>query len=148
MNLPHTLLIVCDTNLSLSPVLERMLQQRAPQELTILSRGSHCGASRSVPPICLSPALEIGIDLSSHHSVQLTQGCLSSVTHIYTMNENNFWFSKSLLQEESNIPIDLVTKTLDNLGLREIADPLMGEQSFEEAYTLLAKCADAILAKI
>lgn len=146
-----SLLFVCDTNISLSPLADACLQRVAAEaglagQINSSSAGAFAGSTpRSLDrrikeiaearELALPPGPSRGLDLALLQAQDL----------IVVMNENNFWHIKHLWPDITADTMRMLMEFSGQLGLREMPDPLQGEISWQEAYELLDKTTGQLL---
>ncbi len=153
-NLVKNILFVDHTDTSLAPLVASMaavelrgLSTKTPFEFS--SAGSHAGLNtRPVERRVAKMAAARNIDLSDHRSTQLVREICDRADVIITMKEENFWFVKDISPEISSHSLRMLMEYSDQLGLREMPDPLFGEIKFEKAFEILERLSKKIVEKM
>ncbi|MCB0330737.1 MAG: hypothetical protein KDD70_13780 [Bdellovibrionales bacterium] len=150
MNTPKILklLFVCDTNTTLSPLMKEIFwrelgQRKIQHRFELDSAGTHIGQfERGIERRMGLLAEQHGFDLSHHAVRAVSPADLNEKNFIFTMSESTFWDISDLAEgEEFSAQLELLLQHSGQLGIREVADPLFGEISFEDAYNLLEKAS-------
>lgn len=152
-----TVLFVSDTDTSLSPLavnlLERILETEGlANEWNVEGSGTHVGGGgRIVHTGAQDFGLTHDLALQDYRSKQTTPEMLQRSRLVLAMTEDNFWYVERILQEHNlseERELFLVTHFAEQLGLRGIGDPLLGEETYEEAFRLLTISLERLLPKL
>jgi len=149
-----SVLFICDTNITLSPLAAAILRRASldagiADKLKIQSAGAHPGlSSRPVDRRIIKLCKEKEIPLAETTSREVTSDDVNNFDLLIVMNENNFWHIKSISPQVSSTKLKLFMEYSKQLAIREVPDPLMGDASFEEVYKILLSVCDALLERI
>ncbi|HQH26251.1 MAG TPA: hypothetical protein PLP17_02555 [Oligoflexia bacterium] len=148
-------LFVCDTDTSLAPLAAAMfnrliLTADLARRLQAESAGAFPGQTpRPVDHRVLALAKEHELDLAACRSRDVESLALNSFNLILGMNVDIFWRLKQLCVDLHPAPqIQVFTEYSGQLGLREAADPLLGEIGFNEAYEVLERTLEKMLREL
>ncbi|MCB0319663.1 MAG: hypothetical protein KDD60_01985 [Bdellovibrionales bacterium] len=139
----NRILFICSTNTSLSPLAVAIAQNMLATEASLLtfhSAGTHAGkTARTATHTAIEYARLLGIDLASHRSRQISQEMINESQLVLCMSEEQFWFVKDEFNISKNVQLRMITEFSAQLGVREIADPLLGECTYDYAVEWLTK---------
>lgn len=149
-----TLILVCTNNLIRSPYAAAILRAATANMTTgqdgtveVLSRGAFAGAHpRSIPAAGLKAAELRGVDLTSHRTASCTLDELRQARFVIPMDEDSYWFVAEEIGDAEKSKIRRFVSFIDDLALREIADPFLQQIPFDEMLALVERGSQAIAA--
>lgn len=104
---------------------------------------------RNIERRCREAAERRGLELDSQHqSRKVTAEELPQYDLIVVMNEANFWHLKRLDPTLDGTKVPLLMEFTEQLGLREMPDPVQGQIDFDEALDILEKASPFLLAHV
>ena len=137
------LLFVCSSNFIRSPFAEHRLRAELRGEaVQVESAGSFAGAlPRALSRRVLDEAMLHGIDLSTHRTKSTDPELLRSADLILPMDEDSHWFVGEELREDASAEkrIRRFVTFLGDVSLREIADPLLDNEPYDESFALITR---------
>ncbi len=154
-----TVLFICRTNFVASPLAAAIFNRLAAeancsQNLGALSRGVFPGSiSRGVDRRIQLLAQSGGYDLSSHKTNEIAVADVLSADYLFALDEDSYWRVDSLMREKG-IPekkrqgLQLFTENTNQLGQREMPDPVLGECSFEQAFEVIEKFTRTVFERV
>ena len=148
------LLFIDDTDTSLAPLISGIFALEAKSagvsdSIQISTAGCFAGInSRPLERRIAKLAQEKGISLPEHSSQTLKVQDIESNDLLVVMNEANFWHIKDLSPEVDGNKVRLLMEFTEQLGLREMPDPVQGQIDFLEAFTILEKSSKPLLSFI
>lgn len=145
------ILVVCSTNHCRSPFAAALLNYRAEQrgiDLQASSAGAFAGQwARSADHRAQACALSYGIDLSRHRTAEFTASAASEVDLLLVLDLDSAQFIRSVVSPFQFEKVRHLVK-YGRLAQNEIPDPVLGEESFEETFRLIAVCIDSFLSEL
>ena len=140
-------LFICRLNTVCSPlaacIFEDISRKAGLQDkFTILSTGAYPGnAVRGADRRIVAIAQQQTLDLSRHQTTEIDRHVALASTYIIALDEDSYWRVDALYREaskdRSTLPtLQLLTETSGQMGQRSMPDPVLGESSFEELFTL------------
>ena len=140
------LILVCSNNLIRSPYAAAKLQPLAPSGVEVISRGAYAGAEpRPTPASILRAASSRGVDLSHHRTATVTAEELRGAGAVVPMDEDSYEFVCDETAVPARAKIHRFVAFLNDLALREVADPILHGEPVEECLTLIDKGIDQIV---
>ncbi|AMV27710.1 Low molecular weight protein-tyrosine-phosphatase wzb [Gemmata sp. SH-PL17] len=86
----QTVLFVCKGNICRSPFAHQIAKRLFPPNRTCISAGYYPKANRPSPATAVTAAAQMGIDLSEHRSIQLTEELVNSADAIFVFDFENY----------------------------------------------------------
>jgi protein-tyrosine-phosphatase len=153
------ILFVCRTNAACSPLAATVFNHfAATKELSHALRASSRGmfpgsTARPVDRRMQVVAEQGGFDLSGHLTKEFEILDFTQSSLVLCLDEDSYWAIDSVAKEkgvrgDSPGILHLFTEDSGQLGQREIPDPLLGEATFEDAYTLILTFTERIFKRI
>ena len=140
------LLFVCSNNFIRSPFAEQRLRIEIAGDLSqpveIASAGAFAGLlPRELSKRAIDEALVHGVDLSMHRTRSTSPELLNGADLILPMDEDSHWFVTEELRAhpDRDRRIRRFVSFISDLSLREIADPLIDGNSYDETYPLIVR---------
>lgn len=137
------LLFVCSNNFIRSPFAEHRLRAELRDEaIRVESAGAFAGAVARTPSRrVLDEALLHGIDLGGHRTRSTEPQLLRSADLILPMDEDSYWFvGEELKADPQSVQrVRRFVTFVSDLSLREIADPIIDNESYTETFELITR---------
>ena len=143
--------LVCESNISNGPLAASIIQRQLAElgysnAVLISSFGAYAGAiPRPVDRRIRDLARANGLSLEDFRSQQLTPELVLESDYLVCLTEDVFWFAKDLLAQHSGPKISLFSEFSGNLALRSIPDPILGQCTIQELYSLLEDVSEAFV---
>ena len=138
-------LFVCSNNFSRSPlaaaVFNALVESAGVRQYFIAdSAGAFAGQEpRPVERRTTEFARRHGIDLSSHRTREVIAGDFGQFDHLMVLDQDAYWFLKDMEGRVEESKIRRFVEAFGDLSLEEIADPVLGQASFEKTFELIEK---------
>ena len=137
------LLFVCSSNFIRSPfAASRLRAELEGDAIQVDSAGSFAGAvPRELSRRVLDEAKLHGIDLATHRTRSTDPQLLRSVDLILPMDEDSHWFIGEELRGDASAErrVRRFVTFLGDVSLREIADPLLDDEPYDETFALISR---------
>lgn len=139
------LIFVCSNNLIRSPYAAGRLLLTAPSGVEIVSRGAYAGAEpRRVPAAVQRAALTRGVDLAAHRTSTVSTEELRAAGAVIPLDEDSYWFVADELGELLTQRIHRFVGFVNDLALREVADPILDGEPIDECFALIDRGIEGV----